>query len=151
LETQLRENGFTGTADIRDNNGTVQVFCDNDNDTVYDDTDNCPNIYNPNQEDIDSDGTGDSCDNDTIYGNISGDVQEGVSIDISVYTCGVGELIATITTNAEGYYAFGGLENDTYGIYPQHANYIFSRPAIVLDIPQTNIQSYDFTATSITP
>ncbi len=34
LETQLRSNGFTGTADIRDNNGTEQVFCDNDEDNV---------------------------------------------------------------------------------------------------------------------
>jgi hypothetical protein len=31
LENQLRYNGFTGTADISDNNGTFQSFCDNDN------------------------------------------------------------------------------------------------------------------------
>ena len=63
----------------------------------------------------------------------------------------MGELITTITTNAEGYYAFGGLENGKYGIYPQHANYIFSPSAIVLNIPQTNIQSFDFTGTKIDP
>jgi hypothetical protein len=148
LETQLRSNGFTGTADIRSNSGTVNIFCgiDSDGDSFLDTEDNCPNTANPNQEDADNDTIGDACDADTIYGNITGDVQEGVSIDISVYTCGVGELITTITTNAEGYYAFGGLGNDTYGIYPQHANYIFSRSAIVLDIPQAEIRSYDFTA-----
>jgi hypothetical protein len=63
LETQLRSNGFTGDVYISDNNGTGQVFCDNDSDLVYDDTDNCPNISNLNQEDVDSDGTGDACDN----------------------------------------------------------------------------------------
>jgi hypothetical protein len=62
LETQLRHNGFTGTSDIHDNSGTVQVFCDNDKDTVYNDIDNCPNKCNPIQLDADGDGLGDACD-----------------------------------------------------------------------------------------
>jgi len=38
------------------------VSCvDSDNDGVNDDLDNCPNEYNPNQEDADEDGTGDAC------------------------------------------------------------------------------------------
>jgi hypothetical protein len=61
----------------------------------------------------------------------------------------VEETVATIATNAEGYYAFGGLENGQYGIFPQHSNYIFSPTVVVLQIPQTNIQSYDFTASEI--
>jgi hypothetical protein len=149
LETQLRNNGYPGTSDIRDNSGTVQVFCDNDNDTVYDDTDNCPNTVNPNQEDADSDGDGDTCDDDTFFGTVTGEVQEGVNVAVEVYTCGEGTLIATLTTNAEGYYALGGLENGSYGVMPQNDNYIFSPIAVVFQIPQTNIQTYDFTATTI--
>jgi hypothetical protein len=129
---------------------TVRVdTTDTDGDGKPDAVDNCPDNGNTQQLDADGDDIGDVCDTNTIYGTVSGDIQEGVNIDISVYTCGVGELIAAITTNAEGYYAFGGLENGKYGIYPQHSNYIFSRPAIVLQIPQTEIQPYDFTAITI--
>ena len=86
---------------------------------------------------------------DTVYGTISGDIQEGVSLNIATYSCGTETLVATITTNAEGYYAVGSLENDSYGILPQHADYNFSPKTVILRVPQTNIRSYDFTATAI--
>ena len=35
---------------------------DSDGDGIADEFDNCPSVYNPDQEDTDSDGTGDSCD-----------------------------------------------------------------------------------------
>ncbi len=36
---------------------------DNDKDGIMNDVDNCPDTYNPNQEDLDDDGIGDACDN----------------------------------------------------------------------------------------
>jgi cysteine-rich repeat protein len=39
---------------------------DTDGDDIYDIFDNCPSTFNPDQNDSDSDGLGDACDNDTI-------------------------------------------------------------------------------------
>ena len=37
---------------------------DYDNDRIIDDDDNCPLMFNPNQEDLNGDNTGDACDDD---------------------------------------------------------------------------------------
>ena len=37
-------------------------YADNDSDLIPDWEDNCPNVYNPNQADIDNDNIGDACD-----------------------------------------------------------------------------------------
>ncbi len=43
--------------------GTCEII-DSDEDTIADSIDNCPETYNPNQEDYDYDGMGDVCDDD---------------------------------------------------------------------------------------
>ena len=55
---------------------------DSDEDGINDDLDNCPNEYNPNQEDNDQNGLGDICDSNTepcpveeIYGEYSVEVE----------------------------------------------------------------------------
>ena len=62
LKTQLILNGYTGTFNIHDNDGSGLVTCDNDNDTIPDNEDNCPNTCNLNQLDADNDTIGDVCD-----------------------------------------------------------------------------------------
>ena len=42
-------------------NGEI-IDNDLDDDSICDDIDNCPDVYNPNQEDFDSDNVGDDCD-----------------------------------------------------------------------------------------
>jgi hypothetical protein len=141
LSTDLTSLSTTYTIIIE---GEIGI-ADNDGDTIYDDTDNCPNVSNPNQEDIDSDGIGDVCDPDTIYGTVSGDIQESVNLNIYILSCGVPQPHATVTTDAQGYYAIGDLPNGRYLVGPEEAGYTFSKSYWV-DIPQTEIQSYDFTS-----
>jgi hypothetical protein len=131
--------------------GTWDVICgDADLDDILDDNDNCPEVANPNQEDADSDGTGDFCDNNTIFGHVSdyyfGDAQEGITVNIYILSCGVPQPYSDITTDAQGYYAIGDLANSRYLVGPEDAGYSFSSSKWV-DITQAEIQSYDFTAT----
>ncbi len=100
-----------------------EIDCDADG--VYEE-DNCPETYNPGQQDVDNDGTGDACDDDTIYGYITGEFREGIDVNISALGCPSPILIATLITDEDGYYSIGDLEDNWYTVYPEDSDYIFT-------------------------
>ncbi len=60
-------------------NNCPQNNPDIDDDSILNEVDNCPNDYNPGQEDIDGDGLGDVCDD---CNNMAGDINDDMVIDI---------------------------------------------------------------------
>ena len=55
---------------------------DADSDGVYNGTDNCPDVYNPDQEDTDGDDIGDECDNCNNLVFADGDLDGNDNVDI---------------------------------------------------------------------
>jgi len=98
--------------------------------------------------DSDGDGIIDSFDDDTIYGYISGDVPEGIDVEIYVWSCGIPNPVATLITDSEGYFSIGNLGNSRYLVIPADADFNFEPEFANIRMPQTEIQSYDFTATA---
>jgi hypothetical protein len=129
--------------------GTWDVVCDDEFDGVENNSDNCQEVANFGQEDVDNDDVGDACDNGTISGFVSGDIQGDVIVGLYRPTCGVATLIRTKKTSSTGYYAFGYLNTGFYMIVPHHFSYSFAPETITTIILQTEIHSYDFTATTI--
>ena len=75
------QSGFNQSAIISIINSALENM-DADNDGVYNSMDNCPYVYNPDQEDSDSDGIGDACDNCDNYIYFSGNIDATEVIDI---------------------------------------------------------------------
>ena len=99
-----------------------EIDCDADG--VYEE-DNCPQTYNPGQQDVDNDGTGDACDDDTIYGYISGENKEGIDVNIAIPGYSSPIIIAALITDEDGYYSIGDLEDNWYLVFPEDYDYIF--------------------------
>ena len=79
-EVLYSESGYNQTAIMSIIDQALEALpSDFDLDGYDDDDDNCPEQYNPNQADIDQDGSGDACDvcdnaNVFVTGNVNGDL-----------------------------------------------------------------------------
>ena len=86
----------------------------------------------------------------TIYGTITGDVQEGVTVNIYKFDCGGDIVEAETITDSEGYYslgdALGGLETGRYLVVPDVSGY--PPQGYWVYIPQSPIKAYDFHITT---
>ena len=84
-----------------------------------------------------------------IFGTISGVVSAGITVNLYKVTCGGDELIDTKMTNSEGDYLFINLENGEYKVIPEYGDYIFNPELNLVEIPQVEIQAYNYTANSL--
>ena len=87
MEVIYTDAGFNQSAVINAIEQALENLpADEDEDGYDDPEDNCPDVYNPDQSDIDGDSSGDACDicdnaNIFIIGNVNGDLdQEGLPI-----------------------------------------------------------------------
>ena len=70
-------NGTRGQGEEIDITALTAATCDPDGDGVYDPNDNCPTTPNPDQADLDNDGTGDMCDRDADGDGYQGTLGDG--------------------------------------------------------------------------
>ena len=87
----------------------------------------------------------------TIYGTVSGDIQAGITVKIYILSCGAPQPHSTLVTDSQGNYVTGGLPNGRYLVVPEDADYTFAPGSSWVDIPQVEIQPYDFTSLAVEP
>ena len=112
--------------------GEFEIDCDSDDSHYWED--NCPETYNPGQQDADNDGTGDACDDDTIYGTISGELKEDIDVNIAISSCSSPTIIATLITDEDGYFSIGDLEANLYLVFPEDFDYIFVPDSVFVQV-----------------
>jgi hypothetical protein len=79
----------------------------------------------------------------TIYGTVTGDIQEGVAVKVYNLNCGGDILEAETITDSEGYYSLGGFGNGRYLLVVAEETGFIPKGNWV-DIPQSPIKAYDF-------
>lgn len=137
------------------------ILTDTDNDSIEDTLDNCPNTFNPNQEDADNDGIGNLCDSDYIEPIEPLAYCENGFADI--YPCSGYDLIAHIPLStmgaAEGNDSWGWTDPTTgreYALVGTDANtsfvditlpnspiYLGSLPTATVSSPWRDIKVYN--------
>ncbi|UCE18654.1 MAG: T9SS type A sorting domain-containing protein [Gemmatimonadota bacterium] len=97
-------------------------YPDTDADGWPDVCDNCPTVYNPGQEDSDTNGVGDACEPGSIVGHVSADCLEpnggllGIAVAVDAYETGTGSLVGGSVTDENGYYEITDLEVGDYTV-----------------------------------
>jgi hypothetical protein len=122
--------------------------CDNDVDGIVDPFDNCPAVTNPDQQDVNSDGEGDVCDTDTIFGYVTGSISEVTQtfLTITRFSCGGDVVKCTINPDATGYYVCSIIDSyKNYGVKAELGNCAFN-PLFYdnITIPRTDHFPYNF-------
>jgi pimeloyl-ACP methyl ester carboxylesterase len=82
---------------------------------------------------------------DTINGTITGAVP-GLKVDLVSVGCGFDFVYDTDRTNSEGYYSFESIPQGFYRVLPKSLYVNFDPLYGTIQIPQTEVQFYDFTA-----
>jgi hypothetical protein len=81
-----------------------------------------------------------------IQGQMSGDVQAGIKVELYKSSCGGPDMFAgETTTNSAGYYFFDNLANGDYTVVPFIENFLVFTPEFRnVEIPQPEVSLYEF-------
>ncbi|MFC1591434.1 LamG-like jellyroll fold domain-containing protein [Thermodesulfobacteriota bacterium] len=126
--------------------GLNQPLLDDDADGIVNGADNCPGTANANQNNADSDRAGDACDPDTLFGQVTGGLTSGVTVELLISLCGGEHVAATTITDAAGRYVFGGVGAWSYRIQPRDAGCSFTPGFSAVQIPLAQHDPFNFTA-----